>query len=817
MNKRVLACVVAALGLVTSVTAAESGLTGAEARAQVLALADARRFDAEQFRTLARHPQAGVREAVARALGELANPAAAAVLDTLARDAEAAVRAAAAQGAGRLASLLQSKAPEREALGNELRHLMQDPSPVVRAAAAWGTGMAGMDGNDLWVLQRLALEKSPAVQAALLQELWRFPGTLWIKRATTFVTSHDQGVRLAAVWSLARSGKAEAVAGLVRASRDADPLVRMVALEGARRGKPGSLWSELLNGTVDDDPRVRISALQGLEAGLRKDPGRVLPRGAVERVQRLAAEGDPDRVHERVAAIRLAGAARCCQDQLKGAMTSGEPWVSGEALVAFAQLGEVGSDQAVREWFASKELPRRLAAVRAFKHINQGQRLLIGALADPEAEVRLEAVGALGEDASPAVAAALAHRLGDQDPAVRAAAVQALAERKALPATAELLRLLDSESGTKVPDAAVALVGALAGGDALAAEARAGLEKLTAAPDPVVARAAWGALVKRGVWQPLPEVKTGEAPAFYRQVVEWAAKPRWIEVVTVRGTLEIALDMASAPLECFRLAELADKKFFNDLIIHRVEPDFVVQGGDPRGDGWGGPGFVMRDELTLAPYEAGSVGIALAGPDTGGSQVFVTLTPRPHLLGRYPHVGTLAAGLEVARRLRVGDRILRTRAGEGPLPAYYPVWYGPVAAERLDRDIQGWRAEREKYKPQEKWLEMLRTAKVRYGLTVAMGTWCSDSHEQIPRLQAILTALGERSPFEAPRLIGIDRSKAIDAKVFPYGIVELVPTIVVTAGGSEVGRIVETPKSGSVEEDLVRILAPIEGWALPSE
>ncbi len=815
--KRVLACLFAVFASVPSVVAADPAASSAEPRAQVLALADARRFDTAQLQTLVRNPDLAVREAVARALGELANPGAVALLGTLGRDPAAAVRSASAQATGRLAFMLLGKTAEREALGKELRRLLQDPSPVVRAAAAWGTGMAGLDGSDLWVLQRLALEKSPAVQAALLQELWRLPGILWIKRATTFMTSRDQGVRFAAVWSLARSGKAEAVAGLSQASRDADPLVRMVALEGARRGKPGSLWSELLNGIVDADARVRIAALQGLEAGLRKDPGRVLPPAAVERVQRLAADSDPERVHERVAAIRLAGAARCCQEQLKGAMTSGEPWVSGEALVAFAQLGEVGSDRTVREWFASKELPRRLAAVKAFRHVNQGQRQLIGALADPQVEVRLTAVETLGEDASLAVTAALNQSLADQDPAVRAAAVQALAERKALPGTAELLRLLERENGKQIPDAAVALVDALARGDALAPEARAALEKLVGAPDPVVARAAWGVLVKRGVWQPLPEVKTGEDLAFYRQVVEWAGKTRWIEVVTVRGTLQIALDAASAPLECFRIAGLAEKKFYDDLTCHRVEPDFVVQGGDPRGDGWGGPGFVIRDELTLAPYETGSVGIALAGPDTGGSQIFVTLTPRPHLLGRYPHIGTLAAGLEVARRLRVGDRILRMRVGEGPLPAYYPVWYGPITAERLDRDNQGWREEREKYKAQEKWLEMLRTAKLRYGLVVAMGTWCGDSREQIPRLQAILLALGQRSPFEPPRLFGLDRSKTIDSKLYPYGAVELVPTIVVTTGGSEVGRIVETPKSGSVEEDLVRILAPIEGWVLPNE
>ena len=813
--RHVLACTLAVVGCAAAVTAAEPA--PAEARAQVLALADARRFDGATLGALARHPDAGVRETVARAVGELANPAGVALLAQLADDPEVGVRCAAAQGAGRLASMLPEKAAEREALGKELRRLVQDKNPDVRAAAAWGAGMAALNGSDLWVLQRLSLEKAPAVEAALLQELWRFSGTLWIKRATTFMASRDARVRLAAVWSLARSGRAEAVAGLKQAADDSDPLVRMVALEGARRLKTSALWSELLAGVTDSDARVRIAAFQGLAAVLTSDPGRILPPQGVERLKALIGDADPDRVQERVVAIRLAGAARCCEELLKAVMAGGEPWVAGEALVAFAQLGEVGSDQTVREWFASKELPRRLAAVGAFKHVNQGQRQLIAALADPQAEVRLTALARLGDDPSPAATSAIKQRLEDGDPAVRAAAVEALAARKALPGIAELVSLLEREHGTELPDAAVALVDALAQADLFTDAAKAALEKLVAGPDPVMARAAWGALLKRGDALPLPEVKTGRDAAFYRNVVEWAGKPRWLEVVTVRGTLQISFDTASAPLQCFRIAEMSEKKFFDDLTFHRVEPDFVVQGGDPRGDGRGGPGFAMRDELTLTPYDAGSVGMALSGPDTGGSQLFVILTPRPHLVGRYPHIGRLAAGLEVCQRLRVGDRILRTRAGEGPLPAYRPIWYGAIPAERLDRELAGWREERESYKPQSKWLEMLRTAKLRYGLIVAMGTWCGDSHEQIPHLQAVLSALGDRSPFDAPRLVGTDRSKSIDAKLYPYGVVELVPTIVVTAGASEVGRITESPKSGSIEEDLVRILAPVEGWELPNE
>jgi cyclophilin family peptidyl-prolyl cis-trans isomerase len=87
----------------------------------------------------------------------------------------------------------------------------------------------------------------------------------------------------------------------------------------------------------------------------------------------------------------------------------------------------------------------------------------------------------------------------------------------------------------------------------------------------------------------------------------------------------------------------------------------VVQAGDPRGDGIGGPGWTIRDEINLLRYETGTVGMALAGPDTGGSQFFVTLAPQPHLDGGYTAFGTVADGLDVLERIEQGDRILRVR------------------------------------------------------------------------------------------------------------------------------------------------------------
>ena len=94
------------------------------------------------------------------------------------------------------------------------------------------------------------------------------------------------------------------------------------------------------------------------------------------------------------------------------------------------------------------------------------------------------------------------------------------------------------------------------------------------------------------------------------------------------------------------------------MIFHRVVPNFVVQGGDPRGDGWGGPGYALRTEISTLHFEAGSLGMASAGKDTEGSQFFITHSPQPHLDGRYTVFGKVVAGMEIVEGLQIGDGIL---------------------------------------------------------------------------------------------------------------------------------------------------------------
>ncbi len=137
---------------------------------------------------------------------------------------------------------------------------------------------------------------------------------------------------------------------------------------------------------------------------------------------------------------------------------------------------------------------------------------------------------------------------------------------------------------------------------------------------------------------------------------------------TSRGTIEMVLLPEEAPVHCVTVARLARRGFYDGLKWHRVVADFVIQGGCPRGDGWGGPGYALPDEIGTTPYVRGTVGMPKSVDDTGGCQIFITHLPTPHLDGRYSVFGQVVGGLEVVDRIRIGDKIVRARvidAGRG--------------------------------------------------------------------------------------------------------------------------------------------------------
>lgn len=131
---------------------------------------------------------------------------------------------------------------------------------------------------------------------------------------------------------------------------------------------------------------------------------------------------------------------------------------------------------------------------------------------------------------------------------------------------------------------------------------------------------------------------------------------------TEKGNFTIELMPEDAPLTVDNFIKLAKANYFNGLQVHRVVPNFVMQDGDPRGDGNGGPGWQIRCEVNMLEYERGAVGMALSGKDTGGSQWFATHSPQPHLDGGYTVFGKVnESEMKIVDNIVRGDKILSVK------------------------------------------------------------------------------------------------------------------------------------------------------------
>lgn len=133
------------------------------------------------------------------------------------------------------------------------------------------------------------------------------------------------------------------------------------------------------------------------------------------------------------------------------------------------------------------------------------------------------------------------------------------------------------------------------------------------------------------------------------------------EMQLEKGTVVIRLLGKETPIHVLNFKNLADKKVYDGLRIHRVVPNFVIQGGDPRGDGWGTAGLILHDQMNHLVYKRGSVGMPLAGKDTGGSQFFITISRQPHLDGNYTIFGEVISGMEFVDFTEIGDKIKSVR------------------------------------------------------------------------------------------------------------------------------------------------------------
>jgi cyclophilin family peptidyl-prolyl cis-trans isomerase len=298
-------------------------------------------------------------------------------------------------------------------------------------------------------------------------------------------------------------------------------------------------------------------------------------------------------------------------------------------------------------------------------------------LRDPDHRVVAAALQAWSDDEEepgPELAAAARERFSHPDAAVRSVAAGVVGRLREVSDIAALAAVYGRASADSFPDAALAALGAL---EAIASGSAEGRQ---AVDDRFLLEAArpQSYLIRRwavdswpdaaALWGPAYPIETGRTLQDYRDIARRylvpAAPDRRPHVfleTEQRGTLEIELFGPEAPLTVTNFLLLVDRHFFDGNRWHRVVPNFVVQDGDPRGDGWGGPGGAIRDEINRRRYDAVTVGMALSGPDTGSSQWFITLSPQPHLDGTYTVFGRVVGTRAPLLRVTQGDLIRTIR------------------------------------------------------------------------------------------------------------------------------------------------------------
>lgn len=130
-------------------------------------------------------------------------------------------------------------------------------------------------------------------------------------------------------------------------------------------------------------------------------------------------------------------------------------------------------------------------------------------------------------------------------------------------------------------------------------------------------------------------------------------------IETKKGNIELELFDEDAPNTVSNFEKLVKEGFYDGLTFHRVMNDFVIQGGCPKGNGTGGPGYTIKCEINHNKHLTGALSMAHAGKDTGGSQFFITHSPQPHLDGVHTVFGKVINGMDVVNKISQGDKMIK--------------------------------------------------------------------------------------------------------------------------------------------------------------
>lgn len=659
---------------------------------QIVRAEDERRFD-DDLKNLLRNENPEIRKRAALAAGRIGNEAAIETLSTLAeKDPNEQVRIYAVFALGEIES---TKATET------ILKLLKDKNANVRARAVEAAGkiaMANLKSRESEELGEAVLDLMEAEEIKPNEQVVLLGLTAILRArpedgdlvAMRFLTNLNSRIRADAANTLARIKSKVAVEQLkTMLLADDDAIARANAARALGAAEDKNSASLLIEAALnDDDLRVRVSAIRALASIQAKETAADL----LKRAQNLLKDYKESKIkvqqNELFELINTLGfllAESNNQDFLdfilEARKTFSKP--APEIEIAFAKVLPAKYIETIKNEKPKTDWRYTVAVSQALETISSNAQIKTDALkvlrqflkeAPPIAQPNvLSAFAAFKPEDTKQV---LMESLQSPDVFIRTAAAEIIAKN-----SYDLIEALKKafeysmQTDTDYDDAQIAILSALVKLDKESSIPT--LQLALKSPNFLVRRHVANLIKQNGlVFQNLdeivgtvrphsPDIKTKlgqvtNTKADYLRAISRLDGTTKAIVTTEKGTFTISLMPEEAPLTVDNFIKLARSGYFDGLEVHRVVPNFVIQDGDKRGDGNGGPGWQIRCEINMLPYERGAVGMALSGKDTGGSQWFITHSPQPHLDGGYTVFGYVnEKDMKVVDSIARWDRILK--------------------------------------------------------------------------------------------------------------------------------------------------------------
>lgn len=520
------------------------------------------------------------------------------------------------------------------------------------------------DSASVAVFEKLFLSKNGKVRYAAAVSAWKFRNKKLSPALAGLLSDKNAQVRFGAAWSLARFPDSAAIPALRKDVNDRDEYVR------AQIVRPlGALKVKEVAGDVarlaEGDPhwKVRVNACRALAAMGAAEQAPVLRKILSAE---LLKKGQNN--HLIIEAAQALGTLKDLEGRslIRLLLWRPEPFLRAAAAGALATFNTPLTIEDLTKLAGDLDWLVRARAAEGLGTVQQPEafELLTKMYNDTDFRVRYNALSAMGKYRDRDLHAHLRPAVSDHDFAMVATACEIIAQRKDSALFPELVEsyrkdIHQTETDFKLSrlDAALALVdsGAVGKGDArLDSLLRWALED----PDRLIRKK--GIELGKSAGKDFSGRLGAFAPRFRQDSL-----PKYLKILrenrvsvtlsTPRGDITILLLGEKAPRTAANFLRLCEAGYYDGLVFHRVVPNFVIQDGCRRGDGWGGPGYTLRCEYNDLTYERGTVGMALSGKDTGGSQYFIGHSPQPHLDGRYTIFGRVTSGMEVADAIQIGD------------------------------------------------------------------------------------------------------------------------------------------------------------------